>query len=169
MACADFLKKEGLAVRGIFVDYGQAAAGAEGRAVRAVAKRLRIPLQTATLRSNHRFGPGELLGRNLFLVSTALFLADPKPGLLAIGLHAGSPYYDCTPRFCRDLQALVSEQTNGATALVVPFLSWSKAQVFEYAVRANLPVAATYSCEIGTQPECGHCLSCLDMRELLAR
>lgn len=170
MACAHFLKKEeGFAVRGIFVDYGQAAAAAEGRAVRTVAKRLKIPLEVVVLRSGRRFGPGELLGRNLLLVSTALFLADPKPNLLAIGLHAGSPYYDCTPRFCLSLQALVSEHTNGTTTLVVPFLHWSKGQIFEYARRAKLPVAATYSCEVGTHPECGRCLSCLDRRELFAR
>jgi len=169
MACAHFLKMEGFRVKGVFVDYGQAAADAERSAAEAVARRLRIPLATTALRSTRTFGPGELLGRNLLLVAIALFLADPKPTLLAMGLHADSAYYDCTPRFCQNAQRLVAEETNGLTTFLAPFLYWSKQHIFEYARREKLPVAITYSCEAGARPGCGRCLSCLERRDLLAR
>ena len=107
-----------------------------------------------------------MLGRNSFLISAALFLTGGQAGLLGVGVHAGTSYYDCSEAFVACIGKLVAEQTDGRVSVVAPFVTWTKKDVYDYFVYSGLPIAATYSCESGTQPECGACASCRDRKAL---
>jgi 7-cyano-7-deazaguanine synthase len=165
-ACAHFLKAEGNDVHCVFIDYGQRAATRERTAADAIARSLRLPLSVYTFVEASTFPPGELRGRNAFLITAGLFLERLTSGLLAIGIHAGTPYYDCSAAFFELMGRVVSEHTDGSVRLVAPFLNWKKQHVFDYFVEAGLRTDLTYSCEAGTQPVCGRCASCWDRQEL---
>lgn len=165
-ACAHILAGQGYAVRAVFINHGQAAAAAEERAVSRIADHLGVPSIRYGISGSEPFAPGELVGRNAFLVFTALFLTRARPGLLAMGLHAGTPYYDCSEGFANDIGKLVAQHTDGQISFLAPFLTWSKRQVYEYFVTTGIDIALTYSCEAGTEPPCGQCASCLDRKAL---
>lgn len=165
-ACAYHLKTQGLNVGGLFVNYGQAAREREAMAALCMANHLAIRLDQVCLTGSPPSGPGELLGRNAFLVFTALFLTVGRSDLLALGLHAGTPYYDCSEPFVAAIGKLVAEHTDGRVSVVTPFVSWTKKDVHDYFVSAGLPISATYSCEAGTDPPCGQCASCRDRKAI---
>jgi 7-cyano-7-deazaguanine synthase len=165
-ACADFLAKQGNSVQGVLVDFGQAAGACERRAAHALATQMHIPLTTYSISGGSPYSAGEVLGRNAFLIFAALFLTRQKNGLLAIGIHAGSPYYDCSPPFFSIMTQLIAEHTDGRVTLVAPFLDWSKRDVFHYFLSSGLSIDLTYSCEAGTEPPCGACASCRDRKAL---
>jgi 7-cyano-7-deazaguanine synthase len=109
---------------------------------------------------------GEIPGRNALLVHLALATAGRDPAVLMLGIHAGTPYRDCTPAFVDAMQASLDFHRDGTLQLAAPFVTWSKSEVYAYARDAAVPLALTYSCEAGTVPPCGACRSCRD-RELL--
>lgn len=161
-ACIHFLQRKGERPRGLFIDHGQAAADRESQAVAALASQLDIEVDTFHLSGARDLGAGELVGRNAMLIFSALFLTRGRSGLLAIGLHAGTSYYDCSATFLSQSARLVSEQTDGRVSLIAPFIDWSKKDVFDFFKKEHLPLGLTYSCEAGTFPVCGACASCLD-------
>ena len=165
-ACMRFLQAKGYAVRALFVDYGQTAANCEHQAAEALAKKHRCPFEFVKLGSSLPFGTGELVGRNAFLIFSALFVLRGAPGLLVIGLHSGTTYYDCSESFIDLADRLVREHTDGRVQVVAPFASWTKKDVFRYFVECGLSLAETYSCEAGVLNGCGECLSCLDRQVL---
>ncbi|SUS03286.1 7-cyano-7-deazaguanine synthase [uncultured Defluviicoccus sp.] len=160
------LLKQGYGVGGLFIDYGQAAAEHEALAVRRIADQLSIPLMKTSITGLPPFGPGELAGRNAFFVFTALLATRGQPGLIAVGIHDGTPYYDCSTRFVDSIGTLVAEHTDGKTSVIAPFLRWSKKDVVEYFRSTGLPFEMTYSCEAGATPPCGRCASCRDREAL---
>lgn len=165
-ACAHFLAAQGYRVTGIFVEFGQAAQMHERLAVEKISKSLGIQTSVIQGRGPRDLGVGELLGRNAFLVFAAMLLGDAQRGLLAIGIHSGTPYFDCSFGFVDRMKSLVEEYTAGRLTLTVPFVSWNKGQVHDYALAAGLRLEDTYSCEAGITPPCGQCASCLDRRAL---
>jgi 7-cyano-7-deazaguanine synthase len=168
VACMKFLQSQGFEVRALFIDYGQPAATLELRAATALAKHHLCPLRIVRVTSDSHFGSGELLGRNAFLIFTALFFLGATPGVLALGLHSGTNYYDCSEAFFDLANKMVTEHTNGALLLVAPFLTWTKKDVFRYFCEAGLSLSETYSCESGDPMGCGSCLSCHDRKGLNA-
>lgn len=161
-ACAHFLQARGDEVASVFVDYGQLAAERERLSVQQLCARLEIPLSICKAVSPVRFGTGELIGRNAFLLLSAVFLMRCNVGLLAIGVHAGTSYYDCSPGFIDQMSRLVAEHTDGRLQIIAPFLSWHKGEIVRYFVNTGIPAELTYSCELGSLEPCGKCLSCLD-------
>jgi 7-cyano-7-deazaguanine synthase len=165
-SCIHFLKDRGYTVSGVFVDFGQAAAGQEYRSVTRISSYFSIPLTIVHAAANQTFGSGELIGRNPFLIFCALFLGKCHEGLLALGIHAGTPYFDCSPAFVSRLEPLVLECTDGRVSVIAPFLHWSKDDVYSYFVNAKIPLSTTYSCEAGSDPPCSRCASCKDRARL---
>jgi 7-cyano-7-deazaguanine synthase len=118
VACMKFLQSQGFEVRALFIDYGQPAASLEFRAATAFAKRHLCPLKVVRVKSDSNFGSGELPGRNAFLIFTALFFLGKASGVLALGLHSGTKYYDCSEAFFNLANKMVMEHTDGALSLV---------------------------------------------------
>jgi 7-cyano-7-deazaguanine synthase len=165
-ACAHFLRSRGVKVDGLFVDHGQAAAQREDDAVRSICRRLSMPLQSIVLAGTGTHRSGELLGRNGMLLFTALFVTRGESSLLGLGIHGGTPYYDCSPAFIQSIHTLIAEHTDGRVSVVAPFLDWTKRDVYDYFQDAHLPLELTYSCEAGGDGRCGECASCRDRRAL---
>jgi 7-cyano-7-deazaguanine synthase len=167
-ACAHLLRSQGFHVEGVFIDHGQAATTFERRAVQQISALLDIPISNLKVSGGLPFSSGELIGRNAFLIATAMFMTRRQSGLIAIGIHAGTPYYDCSPLFIESMNRLVGEQTDGALKLVAPFLNWTKKDIFDYSISSSLSLHVTYSCEAGTESGCGQCASCKDRKALNA-
>jgi 7-cyano-7-deazaguanine synthase len=165
-ACAAFLINQGLKVSAVFVDHGQAAANFERIAVRSLAAILKIEVQELALTGAAPFGSGELVGRNAFLVFSAIFATRARSSRIALGLHAGTQYYDCSPAFIETINRAVAEHTDNVVQVVAPFLEWTKRDVYDYFVQVGLPIELTYSCESGGMPTCGSCASCQDRKAL---
>jgi len=161
-ACVRFLKKQSFDVEGIFVDYGQAARVREAEACTAVATYFGIEVHSFSVGGSAPSGAGEIVGRNSLLIGVALFATGGRTGLVSLGIHAGTPYYDCSRSFIHATARLVAEQTDGRVALYTPFADWSKADVYEFFLAERLPLGLTYSCEAGGSGPCGRCASCLD-------
>jgi 7-cyano-7-deazaguanine synthase len=159
-ACAHRLLAQGLRVEGLFIDHKQAAAAREAFAVSALAKVLGMDVRHVDISGLRPSGAGELVGRNAFLIFSALFLTRGNSSLIALGLHAGTAYFDSSEDFLASIDRLVGEHTDGRVSVIAPFITWSKGAVFDYFVSSGLPLAATYSCEAGTDPVCGECASC---------
>lgn len=166
-ACVHFLIAQNFVVRGLFVDYSQAAADHERRAVESLAPLLSVPVSIVRIGGLESSGAGELIGRNGLLISAALFASKGRSRTIATGIHAGTGYYDCSERFLNTMNWLAQEQTDGKVSIFNPFSHWNKRDVFDYAVAENLPLDRTYSCENGTLPTCGRCASCRDRAGLL--
>ena len=152
-------------MEGLFFDYGQPAAPSEQAAARAIAGHIGIPLSVITARGPAEHGAGEVVGRNAFLILGSMMLRPWTAGILALGVHAGTSYYDCSGEFIKAMTVLVAEYTDGALILLAPFREWNKKQIYDYFTAAKLPIELTYSCEAGTRP-CTECNSCRDRRAL---
>lgn len=144
----------------LFIDYGQPAARREAEASAAIATHYGIAYRSLKLRG-FAPSPGEVLGRNAFFVHAALMTLAEASGLIALGIHAGTGYRDCSPAFARLMSQSLEFHADGAVGLVVPLLNFSKLEVFELAVASGVPLDMTYSCEVANEP-CGSCLSCAD-------
>jgi len=165
-ACARLLLERGDAVAGIFVDYGQKAAFQEKEAALRITSFLEISLDVISISLPGSLGAGELVGRNAFLVFAAMMGCQLHAGAIALGVHSGTTYYDCTLAFVESTDRLVSEYTDGQVRLIAPFVTWNKKNIFDYYRASGMPIDLTYSCEAGQVPPCGNCLSCRDRRLL---
>ncbi len=165
-ACTRYMQERGLQASCLFVDYGQAAVAHEMQSSATLAKLLGAEYSAVRAIFPNAFGSGEVVGRNAFLALAGLMVSQINTGSIALGIHAGTRYYDCTPGFLTSLDRLLAEYTDGRVRAAAPFISWSKRRIFEYYVGTGLPIEVTYSCEAGTQPPCGACASCLDRKAL---
>jgi len=163
-ACVAFYLAAGREVGGIFVDYGQAASRPESDAAQCVADHYGIQLRRLTLGGAHEISDGMITGRNGFLLFAALLDIGARGGTIAIGVHAGTTYHDCSRAFIESMKLIINVCSGGRVGLDAPFVDWFKYQVYDYAHRHGLPLHLTYSCEMGTDPPCGSCLSCNDVR-----
>jgi 7-cyano-7-deazaguanine synthase len=167
MVCAHLLMSQGYGVNCLFVDYGQPAAAQEKKAAKLLVTSLPLAsFVSCAATPVSALGSGEIAGRNGFLIFSALTLAGVQRGVLAMGIHAGTPYYDCSLDFARRISNLVEGYTDGCLQLLFPLIEWSKPEIVAYAHEHGLPVRRTYSCEAGTSPPCGKCYSCLDRRSI---
>jgi 7-cyano-7-deazaguanine synthase len=166
-SCVYLLKQEGFQLAAVFVDFGQASARMERRAAEMICARFNLPLRIISASGGDSLGAGELRGRNAFLVTSALLLGRCYEGLLALGIHAGTPYYDCSPAFLDRIDLLAKECTNGKVSVIAPFLHWSKDDVYSFFLQSQIPLAQTFSCENATSGgPCGICRSCSDRARL---
>lgn len=165
-SCVHFLQERGHEVASVFVNYGQAAAQQELQCAKLICNHFSIPLRTIQTLTRETFGVGELMGRNALLIFSAILLGGCREGLLAIGVHSGIPYFDCSPSFIERIDSLVRECSNGRVSVLAPFVNWTKDDVYSYFAHARIPLSQTYSCEAGTVPTCGECASCKDRSRL---
>ncbi len=167
-ACAHFYKSLGYSVEALFIDYGQKAVTKEADAAFKIASQLILPIKRISLSGTRDKIHGEILGRNAFILFIALMEFQHNSGLIGIGLHSGTPYYDCTDNFVNRMQRLFECHTGGCIKIGTPFLTWTKVDIFNYFSHTGIPFHLTYSCERGEQQPCGVCLSCKDLERFHA-
>jgi 7-cyano-7-deazaguanine synthase len=165
-ACIHFLKSHHFKVSAFHISYGQPASSIEKERSEEIARYFKVPLKTCQVHAATHLADGEIQGRNAFLIFNALALTEQTHGIIAIGIHSGTNYYDCSAPFFKKISTLVAESTDGRVSLLAPFLEWTKADIFKYSQQQKLPINLTYSCERGTTPPCGTCLSCKDRKGL---
>lgn len=168
-ACMDYFSYFDVNLHPVFVDYGQPARLAESKSAHAVAQYYGAPLQVMTFAgaSIPRFG--EISGRNAFLISAALMNLSGQSALISLGIHRGSSYFDCGPRFVQLWDELLAGYTDGRIQLGVPFLRWSKRDIVHFSYERRVPLHLTWSCESSSESPCGRCASCKDREVLNAR
>jgi 7-cyano-7-deazaguanine synthase len=155
------LPSAGWACDALFVDYGHPARDAEKVAAARTAAGAGTPLKVVAV-GGLAPGPGEIVGRNMLLVSLAIAASAGRHDAVAIGIHAGAPYWDCSPAFAELMQRAFDHQANGAVRLLTPFLDMNKLEIATYATQAGVPVHETWSCETSSDRPCGKCQSCDD-------
>jgi 7-cyano-7-deazaguanine synthase len=167
-ACVAFYKNLNFSVHGIFIDYGQIAAKRELSAARSISKYYDIPLHQLKWSGLNQKGAGLIVGRNAFLLMAALMELPLSSGILAIGIHAGTNYLDCSKSFVKEMQSLFDLYTGGCIQIGAPFIGCNKKDIWDYCISNDVPVQLTYSCEKGLKQPCGQCLSCKDLEVLYA-
>jgi len=165
-ACLYYYLSEKFNVECIFVDYGQKSKKYELDSARKIAEYYNVPLKELRFCNSKNFHSGEIIGRNSFLIISTIMNVDNYCGILAMGLHEGTPYYDCSELFVNTMNNLLKGYLNGKILLDTPFIKWNKSMIVDYCIDKGIPLDLTYSCENGTNPPCGTCLSCLDRKEL---
>jgi len=165
-ACLAYYLSEDFKVRGLFINYGQLAAKREREAVLRVTEHYNVPLDKIDISSARRWGQGLIRGRNAFLLYSALMNFSYESGLIAIGVHAGTEYWDCSEEFLRQTKSVFWNYTEGCVSVDAPFILWNKVEIWKYCLREDVPLKYTYSCELGKKQPCGECLSCRDLEVL---
>ncbi len=166
--CLAYYLDEGFRVNALFVDYGQLSARREVRAAKSVCFHFRVPLSIVRLTGTSKKGPGPITGRNAFLLLVCAIEFRADAGIVALGIHSGTQYRDCSPQFVQKMQAIFDICTGGTIQIGTPFLKWRKGDIWTFARSKNVPLRMTYSCERGLTQPCGSCNSCSDLEALLA-
>lgn len=148
-ACLRFYTEQSFVVSAMFIDYGQASRKNELAAARAITKRLRIPLSTIRVQGARKKSSGLIVGRNAFLVMVALLELVPPIRIIALGIHAGTRYPDCSMPFVSRIQKILDIYTGGQIQLGAPFLNWRKSDIWNFCTTHRVPLQMTYSCERG--------------------
>lgn len=164
-ACVHFYKMMGFNVHALFVDFAQPAALCEYQAALKISDRLGVQLAKIEL-SGMPALRGKIRGRNAALLVLALMYFPFQRGIIATGIHAGTPYEDCSEIFTEMMQNLFDLYCSGLVKIGTPFLTWSKLEIWRYARKSGIPLDLTYSCEVGTIKPCGLCPSCKDIEAL---
>jgi 7-cyano-7-deazaguanine synthase len=164
--CLTFLQAQGRDISSLFIDYGQSSAKEERAAALSISDFYKVPIKVVEVSGFRQWGAGYVKGRNAFLLHTALMAAEFSTGLIALGIHVGTSYVDCSEYFVRQTQASFDIYTDGRVRVHAPFLSWNKREIWEYGRSVGLPFDRTYSCETGGVRPCGQCTSCIDREAL---
>lgn len=164
-ACIQFYLDLGYSVNPLFIKFGQLSEYQELKSVKKICKHYGLNLTELKVESRNMFSTGEILGRNLMLLSNALFNKEDSD-VIVLGIHSGTGYYDCSEVFVNIFNKIVIETSNGTVRLETPFINWNKRQIWDYCKLKNIPVELTYSCEFGNKKRCGKCASCKDLNKL---
>lgn len=158
----------GFKVETLFIDFGQLASQKELIALRKISKHYKIENSVLRVRGFKPFRHGLIQGRNLFLISSSLMFLRNEYGIIALGIHAGTNYIDCSGEFVEQVNHLLDMYTGGKLVLGTPFINFTKAEIFEYCKIKEVPMSLTYSCELGLKQPCNKCSSCKDLIKLYA-
>jgi len=152
----------------MFVDYGQAVGKSERHAAARIAAHYRSTHREVKLGGSTKKQAGVIRGRNALLLLTALAEWQSSSGTIALGIHAGTHYADCSATFISAMQRIFDLYSEGSLIAAAPFLKWSKRDMWEYCQTNGVPVHLTFSCEAREKTPCGQCKSCRDRAALYA-
>lgn len=161
-ACIHYYLNQNFKVNAIFIDYGQKAKQKEFNSATLIADHYGVQIDCLKFSSMQDFSEGEIKGRNAFFVLAVLLAYPTNKGLISMGIHSGTPYYDCSELFIKNMNSILDGYTSGQVHLDIPFLKCDKRMIFNYCKDNEVPIELTYSCQNGTDPPCGVCSSCLD-------
>lgn len=161
-----FYLSRGSTVRGVHYNYNQPSFEGERRAVLALAQHYSISLKTIDLGLKIACTQGEYHCRNATLLLASASILPTKQSRFAIGIHAGTSYYDCSKEFLEDIQRIFNGYFSGSVQVEAPFIEFTKKDIFKYCKNAEVPIDITFSCERRGDIPCGECPSCLDRRAL---
>jgi len=165
-ACIHFYLQNKDTPTAFFIDYNQTAKQREWNAIKRISEFYKLPLKKYKWQGGLKKEAGLTIGRNaLFLIGILMEIKD-NFNIVALGIHSGTTYTDCSKEFIKNMQSIFDIYTGGSISIGTPFISWSKADIWKYCLDNEIPVAKTYSCELGLKQPCGKCLSCTDLKAL---
>ena len=170
-ACLSYYLLNGYLPSAMWVDYGQVAKVCELNAVRAVTAHFGVPLKIVEVQGLQWFlatSGDEFRGRNLLLSSIGVCSFPFSHGLIAMGIHGGTNYRDCSIEFQTEIDTLVRTVSDGRLAMDFPFGELTKIDVAAFCKKADIPINLTYSCLRGLVPPCEHCIACRDRRQVIS-
>lgn len=167
-ACINFYKKIKFRVEALFIDYGQLSRIQEYKASRLIAEHYKINLRKLIIKNDIQHGGGLIQGRNAFFIFSALMNFKKDNGIIGLGIHSGTGYYDCSREFVVEVQKILDQYSQGTIKVGVPFLNLSKKEIWEYCRLEKVPIGLTYSCELGKRQPCGNCRTCKDLEAIYA-
>lgn len=106
--------------------------------------------------------------RNGIMLSVAAGLAESKGSTgLVIAAHSGDHaiYPDCREEFMCAMGDAIRLGTYAGTALLRPFIDYSKADIARFGHELGVDFADTWSCYVGGTIHCGECGTCVERRE----
>ena len=165
-ALVAFYLSRNVLVKGLHFNYGHPSFTAEKHAVEKISAHYRIPVSTIDLGLSIASNKGEYYCRNATLLLSAASIISSKSARFAVGIHKGTPYYDCSKVFVDDIQRILDGYFNGSVQIEAPFLELTKGEILSLCNELKVPVEITYSCERSSDIPCGECLSCIDRRIL---
>ena len=160
------LKNQDAQFRALHFDYGQPAAAQEWSAVQLACSSLHSKCDQVKISGELLTVGPEILGRNAAFIFLALMYRRLSERLICIGIHAGTPFTDCSPAFHESISQKVSEQSDSHVRLIAPLLNLTKPEIVATARELDMPLSFTYSCQHGVTPPCGKCHSCKDREAL---
>ena len=166
-ACIQYYIDLGCAINPLFIKFGQLSESQELKSAKQICKYYGLNLIELKVETRNSFATGEIPGRNLMFLTQALFNIEDNE-VIALGIHSGTGYYDCSEDFVNSFDKIVRESTNGTLRVETPFVTWNKSQIWEYCRVKNIPIELTYSCEKGKETRCGKCATCRDLNILYA-
>lgn len=164
-ALIDLYLRQKNIVECVHFQYGQANAESEKNAFEQIIAFYGVKGAIINLDFSMNKRQDELIGRNALFVLIAGFTAQP-PSRIAIGIHRGTPYYDCTVAFVTDCQKILDGYFSGIVRLEAPFVDLTKVEIINYCKSFKVPLNLTYSCQRKNYPPCKQCSSCLDRKML---
>lgn len=167
-ACVDLYLSQHYPINALFIEYGQLSAKREAEAANQICHHYGIPLRVMSCKGALGKSGGLLQGRNAFLLFSALMEFGTTSGIIAIGAHSGTSYFDCSKNFIQSIQSIFDDYTDGRIRVGTPFLEWTKRDIWNYCIDRHVPLLLTYSCELGRNQPCSQCLSCRDLEALHA-
>jgi 7-cyano-7-deazaguanine synthase len=144
-ACVHFYQSQRHRVDTLFVNYGQAAVSSERRSARRIAKHYNCDHRELTIDGGVEKSVGVIRGRNALLLLIALLEWEARAGIIAIGIHGGTRYPDCTPDFIRKVQSVFDLYTAGAICSMVKARRLGIQQTTSNPNRANLQLRSRES------------------------
>jgi 7-cyano-7-deazaguanine synthase len=164
-ACIQYYLDLGYSVNPLFVKFGQLSEHQELKSAKRICEFYGLSLIELRVETRSLFSTGEIPGRNLMFLANALIIMRDNR-LIALGIHSGTGYYDCSEAFVNSFNKILHETTNGVIRVETPFVTWNKKQIWEYCQIKKIPIELTYSCEKGTEVRCGICATCRDLNIL---
>ena len=150
----------GHSIRSIHFNYGQPAFVAECKALLKISEYYEIHITTTEiLPVIQPTLSGEYFGRNSLFVLSAVNCFSQKNGLIALGIHQNTAYYDCTRSFIEHLQDILDGYLGGAIIIDAPFVDFAKQDIVSYCRQENIPINLTFSCDKRSDKPCGKCSS----------
>ena len=166
-ACIRYYIQRGFLVKILHVDYGQRPFEPERSALKSVCDYFDLEYRFQTMRGipwslRHS---DEIVGRNLFLAAIGLAAFQANSGLVAMGIHSGNDYADCSVDFQNQLRLIAKLSSRYLIDFDFPFGKWSKHEIIDFCRSNEIPVWLTFSCVTSESDACGQCDSCLERRE----
>lgn len=150
-ACVDYYIRKNYKASALFIDYGQPDSKKESTASFNVADYYKILLNQITIRGVS-VSKGYIPARNAMLLSLALMNCPFTHGIVALGIHSGTEYQDCSPGFKSLMQRIYSLYEEGRIRIDAPFLKWKKSEIFDFAEMRKIPLELTFSSNSDDMP-----------------
>jgi 7-cyano-7-deazaguanine synthase len=160
-ALIDFYLRKGMYVEGIHFQYGQNNGESELKSFEKIKTFYQIEGKVIKLDFSLPKKQDEIMGRNAIFLFAAGFSTEAKK--IALGIHADTPYYDCSRTFLHDTQKILDGYFAGTVQIDAPFIELNKKDILAYCADFKVPIELTYSCQRQNNWPCGVCPTCREL------